>query len=39
MVTVQDVFSYLNQLAPVSYQMDFDNSGFLLGHGNEPVSC
>ncbi len=31
MVTVQDVYSYLNQLAPVSYQMDFDNSGFLVG--------
>ena len=38
MVTVQDVFSYLNQLAPVSYQMDFDNSGFLVGDRSAEVT-
>lgn len=37
MVLVNDVFSYLNTLAPVRYQMDFDNSGFLVGEGNREV--
>lgn len=31
MVTGNDILSYLNTLAPLDYQMDFDNSGFLVG--------
>ena len=31
MVTGNDVLSYLNTYAPLSYQMEFDNSGFLVG--------
>lgn len=38
MVTVQDVFSYLDQIAPVRYQMDFDNAGLLIGDPNAPVT-
>ena len=37
MVTVNALFEYLNRIAPVSYQMDFDNSGFLVGDGNRDV--
>lgn len=38
MTKVQDVFQTLCQLAPLELQMDFDNSGFLLGHGDEPIT-
>lgn len=38
MSTVRDVFQTLCQTAPLELQMDFDNSGFLLGHGDQPVS-
>ena len=38
MITVQTIFQTLCQTAPLELQMDFDNSGFLLGHGNEPVT-
>lgn len=31
MVTGGQILQYLNGLAPLSYQMDFDNSGFLVG--------
>lgn len=31
MVTVKDVYDFLDLTAPVRYQMDFDNSGFLVG--------
>ena len=31
MVTVGMIYDLLNKLAPVHYQMDFDNSGFLVG--------
>lgn len=37
MVTVQDVFSYLNTQAPVQYKMDFDNVGLLAGNPQAPV--
>lgn len=37
MKTVQDIFETLCQAAPLELQMDFDNSGFLLGHGDQPV--
>ena len=31
MVTVRDVYDYLDGIAPFSTQMSFDNSGFLIG--------
>ena len=31
MTTVSDIYSYLCELAPLSLQYDFDNSGFLVG--------
>ena len=37
MVTVGQIYNVLNALAPVRYQMDFDNSGFLVGDRNEEV--
>lgn len=37
MVTVQDVFAFLDAQAPVRYQMDFDNSGFLTGNPQSTV--
>lgn len=36
--TVQDIFQTLCQTAPLELQMDFDNSGFLLGHGDQKVT-
>lgn len=37
MVTVQDVFAFLNQQAPVQYKMEFDNVGLLAGDPQAPV--
>ena len=37
MVTVGQIYDVLNTLAPVHYQMDFDNSGFLVGDRNAEV--
>lgn len=37
MKTVNEVFSYLCDGAPLSLQMDFDNSGLLVGHKEQPV--
>ena len=37
MVTVQKIYHFLDTLAPVKYQMDFDNAGFLVGDGEQPV--
>ena len=34
---VNDVFSFLDGLAPFSYAMDFDNSGLLVGDPLQPV--
>ena len=31
MITVNDVYEYLNTIAPVEMKMDFDNVGFLVG--------
>lgn len=39
MVTVQDVFSFLNTQAPVQYKMDFDNVGLLAGDPQAFVQC
>ena len=37
MATVNDIYDFLNDLAPVRYQMDFDNAGFLVGDGSAAV--
>ena len=37
MSTVKDIFNRLCELAPLELQLDFDNSGFLLGHGESTV--
>ncbi len=37
MTTVHDVFSALCAIAPLSLQMDFDNSGFLFGHADREL--
>ena len=37
MPTVQEIFEAIAQWAPTDLQMDFDNSGFLLGHGDRQV--
>lgn len=37
MVTVQDVYAFLNQQAPMQYKMDFDNVGLLVGEPQAPV--
>lgn len=37
MVTVENIYNVLNALAPVRYQMDFDNSGFLVGDREQKV--
>lgn len=38
MATVIEVYQYLDTLAPFSLQMEFDNAGFLVGHGGKEVS-
>ena len=38
MPTVQEIFELLNEKAPVSGKMDFDNVGLLVGHRGAPVS-
>lgn len=37
MATVNEIYHYLDGRAPFSLQMDFDNSGFLVGRGEAPV--
>ena len=37
MATVNDIYGFLNDLAPVRYQMDFDNACFLVGDGSAAV--
>ena len=37
MATVNDIYAFLNDLAPVRYQMDFNNAGFLVGDGSAAV--
>lgn len=36
-MTGQEIFSFLKECAPLEYQMDFDNSGFLVGDLNANV--
>ena len=38
MATVNEVYGFLDKLAPFDLQMDFDNAGFLVGRGNRAVS-
>ena len=38
MTTVNKVFEFLQEKAPFELQMDFDNAGFLVGHGDRLVS-
>ena len=38
MVTIQDIYNQLNEIAPVKYQMSFDNAGFLVGDRNAAVT-
>lgn len=38
MTTVNDILSYLNDIAPTETAMDFDNCGLLTGDGSTPVT-
>lgn len=38
MAKVIDIYRYLDQKAPFSLQMSFDNAGFLVGRGGEEVT-
>ena len=37
MTTVQDVFAFINGFAPFAEALDFDNSGLLVGDGQQSV--
>ena len=37
MNTVKDIYEKLCELAPPELQLDYDNSGFLIGHADAPV--
>lgn len=37
MATVREIFEQLDQWAPFETQMEFDNAGFLVGHGGQEV--
>lgn len=37
MATVMDVYRFLDEKAPFSTQMNFDNAGFLVGRGDKEV--
>ena len=37
MASVREIYQYLDGLAPFSLQLDFDNAGFLVGRGDQPV--
>lgn len=38
MATVNEIYAFVDQLAPFSYQMSFDNAGFLVGRGGRQVT-
>lgn len=38
MITVREIFEFLDKKAPVAYKMDFDNPGFLVGDAKWPVT-
>lgn len=33
MAAIDEIYRYLNEIAPFSTAMDFDNAGFLVGDG------
>ena len=37
-MNVQSVYNFIDELAPFSYAMSFDNSGLLLGDRQNPVT-
>lgn len=37
MTTANEIFEFMCSLAPLELQLDFDNSGFLVGHRNSEV--
>ena len=37
MAAVKEIYQFLDQIAPFSLQMDFDNAGFLVGRGEAQV--
>ena len=37
-MTVRDFYDLINQIAPFDTQMDFDNSGLLVGSASQEVS-
>lgn len=39
MSTVAEIYSVINQLAPFSLSMDFDNTGILVGDSHRTVEC
>ena len=38
MATIREIYQYLDHKAPFSLQMDFDNSGFLVGREDAAVT-
>jgi dinuclear metal center YbgI/SA1388 family protein len=38
MITVRDIYDLIDQKAPFSTQMSFDNAGFLVGEQSQPVT-
>lgn len=38
MVSIQDIVTYLEQIAPLPYQEDYDNAGLVLGAAEAPVN-
>lgn len=38
MAKIQEIFDFFCRFAPLETQMDFDNSGFLLGHADSAVT-
>ncbi len=38
MATVKEIYTLLDQKAPFSWQMGFDNAGFLVGHADQEVT-
>ncbi len=38
MVTVGEIYSFIDSIAPFDTQMDFDNSGLLVGSKNDKVN-
>ena len=39
MAAVKDIYRALDTFAPFETQAEFDNAGFLVGHGEAEVDC